>query len=122
MAVLLNIFMIFLILLPFTIAILIFGFRKWLKNFAGEIGAASIIANIAIIAAFNYAIKSNPAIDIIYTVFESSRLGDANPPLGVQLRIDSFSSWFLILMNVVILFIFIYESTKQREKPEGRNV
>ena len=116
---LLNILLIFLILLPFIVAILIFGFRKWLKNFAGEIGAAAVIANIVIIAAFNYVLKSNSSIDIIYTVFNNLFLGESGPPFGVQLRIDGFSSWFLILLNVVILFIFIYESTKQREKSEG---
>ncbi len=118
-SILLNSLMIFLVLLPFIAAILIFGFRKWLKNFAGEIGAATIIANIVIISVFNYALKSNTSLNLIYTIFNNLHLGDSGPPLGVQLRIDSFSSWFLILLNVVILFIFIYESTKQREKSEG---
>ena len=54
----LNFMMIFLVILPFTIAIIIFGFKKWLKNFAGEIGAATMIAVVALTASLNYVLKS----------------------------------------------------------------
>ncbi|MBK5112640.1 MAG: hypothetical protein KGD59_08660 [Candidatus Heimdallarchaeota archaeon] len=118
-AISLNFMMIFLVILPFIIAIIIFGFRKWLKNFAGEIGAATIIAVVALIAALNYALKSNPSTNIIYGIYDTSKGTDYGPPLGVQLRFDGFTSWFLLIINIVIVFIFIYEATKQREKPEG---
>ena len=117
--ILINFTMIFLVILPFTMAIIIFGFKKWLKNFAGEIGAATMIAVVALTAVLNYALKSNPLTNILYGIYNTSQRTDYGPPLGVQLRIDGFTSWFLLCINIVIVFIFIYESIKQREKPEG---
>ncbi|NHJ31385.1 MAG: hypothetical protein FK732_00840 [Asgard group archaeon] len=113
-----NFMMIFLIILPFSIALIIFGFRKWLKNFAGEIGAATLISIVGIVAALNYRVR-NTSTKILYGIYNTSQSTDYGPPLGVQLRIDGFTSWFLLLINIVIIFIFIYESIKQREKPEG---
>ena len=46
MAIAVNIILLVPILLPFLLGVIIFGLRKWLKSFSGEIAVAGIILNV----------------------------------------------------------------------------
>ncbi len=113
-----TILMLIPILLPFVAALVIFGFKKWLKSFAAELGAGVLIAIVALIAALNYRIM-NSSTKILYGVYNTSVGNEYGPPIGVQFRADGFSTWFMLLINIIIIFVFIFESAKQREKPEA---
>ena len=113
-----NLMLIVPILLPFFIALIIFSFRKWLNNFAGEIATGSIIVNIAIIAALNYHVQQT-STKIIYGFYNTTAGSEYGSPLGVQLRIDGFIGWFLMFVNIIIALVFAYEATNQRNQPDG---
>lgn len=106
------------ILLPFIIAIIIFGFRKWLNNFAGEIAAGSIIINIAIIAVLNFRVQQTTT-KMLFGFYNTTAGIEYGSPLGVQLRIDGFIGWFLLFVNIIIALVFAYETTNQRNHPNG---
>jgi formate hydrogenlyase subunit 3/multisubunit Na+/H+ antiporter MnhD subunit len=99
-------------------AILLFGLRKLLKNFTGEIATATNIANIAIIAVIIYRVQQSSS-NIIFGFYNTTSGTAYDAPMGVQLRADGFTSWFSLIVNVVIALIFAYEAVKQRNKTEG---
>ncbi|NHK31631.1 MAG: hypothetical protein FK730_09785 [Asgard group archaeon] len=113
-----NLMILIPILLPFTIAIIIFGLRKWLNNFAGEIASGAIIINIAIIAALNFRVQQTTS-KILFGFYNTTAGIEYSSPLGVQLRVDGFIGWFLLFVNIIIVLVFAYEATNQRNKPEG---
>ncbi len=106
------------IFLPFILAIFLFGLRKWLKNFSGEIAAGGIIVNIILFAALYHKIR-NGSSSILYGFYKSVSGTEYSAPSGVQFKVDGFSGIFLIILNIIVMLILFYESAKQRGKIEG---
>ncbi|MHA1555858.1 MAG: proton-conducting transporter transmembrane domain-containing protein, partial [Candidatus Heimdallarchaeota archaeon] len=115
MAVAVNIILLIPILLPFLLGVIIFGLRKWLKSFSGEIAVAGIIAVTAFLGAIITQVKASTT-KIIYGVYDTSLGVEYAPPTGVQLRSDGVSSWILLFLNIILIFVLIYETSKIREK------
>ncbi|NHJ47952.1 MAG: hypothetical protein FK733_09205 [Asgard group archaeon] len=113
-----NFIMLVPILVPFIVAILLFGLKKWISNFAGEIATGAIIINIAILAAISFRVQQ-ASTKILYGFYNATTGAEYSSPMGVQLRIDGFSSWFLIFVNIVVALLFAYEASKQRNRPDG---
>lgn len=115
MAVAVNIILLIPILLPFLLGVIIFGLRKWLKNFSGEIAVAGIIVVVAVLGAIITQVKASTT-KIIYGVYDTSLGVEYTPPTGVQFRSDGVSSWILLFLNVILIFVLIYETSKIREQ------
>ena len=115
MAVAVNTLLLMPILLPFLLGIVIFGFRKWLRSFAGEIAVGGVIAVVAIIAAIANQITTSTS-KIIYGIFDTSVGIEYGPPTGVQFRADGISIWVLLLLNIIMILVLIHESPNIREQ------
>ena len=113
-----NVLLLIPILLPFIAAILLFGLRKWLSNFTGELAVGVLIIIVAIVGALINQVQSTTS-KIIYGVYNTTVGIEYGPPTGVQFRVDQFSSWFMLLFNIIIIFILIFETVNQRKKPSG---
>ncbi|MBN1328618.1 MAG: hypothetical protein JXA54_04010 [Candidatus Heimdallarchaeota archaeon] len=105
------------IFLPFIMALIIIGLKKWLKGFSGELAAGGIIATIMVFAVLYYRIKNGS--DALFGFYKTALGAEYSAPSGVQFKVDGFSSIFLIILNIIIVLIFFYESVRQRGKPEG---
>ncbi len=115
MAIAVNIILLIPILLPFLLGVIIFGLRKWLKSFSGEIAVAGIIAVVAFLSAIITQVKASTT-KIIYGVYDTSLGVEYSPPTGVQFRGDGVSSWILLFLNIILIFVLIYETAKIREQ------
>jgi len=62
---------------------------------------------------------SNTTSKIIYGFYNTTTGKEFGAPTGVQFRIDGFSGWFLILLNVIIALILVFEAIERRGKAEG---
>ena len=115
MAIAVNVLLLIPILLPFLLGVIIFGFRKWLQSFSGEIGTAGIIGVVVFVAVIIDKV-SKSTNKIIYGVYDTSIGTEYNPPTGIQLRGDGVSSWILLFLNILLVLVLIYESSKIREQ------
>ncbi|MHA1501625.1 MAG: proton-conducting transporter transmembrane domain-containing protein [Candidatus Heimdallarchaeota archaeon] len=113
-----NILMLVTVLLPFIAALLLFGLRKWLKNFTGELAVGVLIGIVVIVGVLINQVQ-NTTSKIIYGIYNTTAGVEYGPPTGVQFRVDQFSSWFMLLFNIIIIFILIFETVNQRNKPGG---
>ncbi len=113
MAVAVNIILLIPILLPFLLGMIIFGLRKWLKSFSGEIAVAGIIVIVAVLGAIISRVEASTT-KIIYGVYDTSLGVEYAPPTGVQFRSDGVSSWLLLFLNIILIFVLIYETSKIR--------
>lgn len=105
-------------IIPFIGAILLFGFRKWIKGFAGEIGVSIVIIVVMILAAITHRVDETTS-KIIYGIFNTTQGMAYGPPTGVQIRADGFSSWFLLFISIIEVFILIWETSKNRDEPNA---
>ncbi|MHA1366524.1 MAG: proton-conducting transporter transmembrane domain-containing protein [Candidatus Heimdallarchaeota archaeon] len=113
-----NILLLTTVLLPFIAALLIYGFRKWLKNFSGELSVGILLIVVIIASALINQVQKT-STKIIYGIYNTTAGKEFGPPTGVQFRVDQFSSWFLLLFNIIIIFVLIFETVNQRKKPGG---
>ncbi|NHJ05176.1 MAG: hypothetical protein EAX90_10145 [Candidatus Heimdallarchaeota archaeon] len=115
MATAISILILMPILLPFLLALIIFGLRKWLTSFSGELGTGIVVINIAIIAAIIARVMDSYH-KILYGIYENSQGLEYGAPTGIQFRIDGATGWLMLSLNILMFFIFAYESSKRREQ------
>ncbi|MHA1630085.1 MAG: proton-conducting transporter transmembrane domain-containing protein [Candidatus Heimdallarchaeota archaeon] len=101
--------------LTFFIAIILFGLRKWLSNFAAELATGNMIINTAIFAAVNFKVKASPT-KTLYGFYNSTIGIGYSPSTSVQMKVNGFSGWLLIIINTLLILMFVYETTKRREQ------
>ncbi|MBD3191555.1 MAG: hypothetical protein GF308_12975 [Candidatus Heimdallarchaeota archaeon] len=116
MALSVNFLLLLPIIIPFLGGILLFGFRKWIKGFAGEISVAVIIILVMVIAAITHQVNET-ASKIVYGIYNTSQGIEYGPPIGVQIRADGFSSWFLLFISIIEVCILMWETNKNRDDP-----
>ncbi|HUU78502.1 MAG TPA: proton-conducting transporter membrane subunit [candidate division Zixibacteria bacterium] len=110
-----NILILMPILLPFLLALVIFGLRKWITSFSGELGSGIVVINIAIISALIVRIMDSYH-KILYGIYDNSQGLEYGAPTGIQFRIDGSTSWLMLSLNILMFFILAYESSKRREQ------
>lgn len=115
MAIAINILILFPILLPFLLSLIIFGFRKWLTGFSGELGAGIVIINIGFISGLITRLNST-TLKILYGIYNNSVGVEFGAPVGVQLRLDKISVLLMLCLNILMFFILAYESSSKRDK------
>lgn len=113
MAVAVNTILLIPILLPFVLGVAIFGLRKWLRSFSGEIAVGGIIVIVAFLGAIITQVKAS-STKIIYGVYDTTSGVEYAPPTGVQFRGDGVSSGILLFLNIILIFVLIYETSKIR--------
>jgi len=103
--------------LTFLIAVLLYGLRKWLSNFSTELATANMIINVVFFAALHFKVNSSPT-KMLYGFYNSTAGMGFDAATAVQLKANGFSSFFLLILNVVLTLLFVFETTKRKENRE----
>jgi formate hydrogenlyase subunit 3/multisubunit Na+/H+ antiporter MnhD subunit len=106
------------VLIPFCVALLLFGIRKKITGFSGELSVGGMIMVISFIAALINRINLTSA-KVIFGIYTTSSGSSYGAPTGVQFRSDLFSSWFMLFLNVIIVLLMIFELAIKRNQKDN---
>ncbi|MEA2069886.1 MAG: proton-conducting transporter membrane subunit [Asgard group archaeon] len=117
MAVTVNTVMILTILIPFFSGLLIFGLKKYLKKFCGELSTGIVIVVISILSILLSRVRQSET-GILFGFYTTAEGNEFGPPVGVQFSITPGIAVMLLIINIIIASYFIYITFTKRNEAE----